>query len=314
LRYPSPKPAWQGGGRTPSHTLTSALYYLLLTMRPGQWVKNLFVFAPLLFSRHFLRQASEGRALLGFLLFCLASGLVYLMNDLADLEKDRAHPAKRLRPLASGMLSPTLAWGVVVALLPALFGGSYLLGRTFLAIVGLYAANNVLYSFWLKEKVIIDVMSIALGFILRVMAGGAAIGVPTSSWLLLCTALLALFLGFGKRRHELLLLEADASNHRRVLSHYGTYFLDQMIAVVTASTVLSYALYTMSGDTVARFGTNRLVYTTPFVLYGIFRYLYLIHKRDEGGSPAETVWRDTPLMVNVVLWGAASGLIIYWRP
>ena len=292
----------------------SGAIYLLASMRPAQWVKNLFVLAPLLFSRKFLDQAAVADAAAGFGLFCLMSGLVYLMNDLADLEKDRRHPVKRLRPLASGALSPTLAGLFALGMVPVLGVGSYLLGWGFLVAIGLYALNNILYSFWLKELVIIDVMSISLGFILRVIAGGEAIGVPVSSWLLLCTALLALFLGFGKRRHELVLLEEEATSHRQVLGHYGTYFLDQMIAVVTASTVLSYALYTMSADTVAKFGTDKLIYTTPFVLYGIFRYLYLIHKRDAGGSPTEAVLRDGPLMANVMLWGAVSGLIIYWRP
>lgn len=297
-----------------SRAAASQLYHLLRSMRPAQWVKNLFVLAPVIFSRHLLDPERALHSLAAFGLFCLASGLVYLMNDLADLEKDRRHPLKRQRPLASGALSPTMAGAAVLLLLPALFTGSYLLGLGFLMVVGLYAANNILYSFWLKELVIIDVMSISLGFILRVVAGGEAIGVPISSWLLLCTSLLALFLGFGKRRHELLLLEGEAGNHRKVLDHYGTYYLDQMIAVVTASTVLCYALYTMSEETVARFGTNKLILTTPFVLYGIFRYLYLIHQRDKGGDPTETVLRDGAMMLNVALWGAATGLIIYWRP
>lgn len=291
----------------------ASLYYLALSMRPAQWVKNLFVLTPLIFSQHLFEPAVALRALAGFGLFCLASSLVYLLNDLADLDKDRRHPVKRHRPLASGALSPTVAAAAVVALMPPLFLGAYGLSPKFLLIVGLYGANNVLYSFWLKEKVIIDVMSISLGFILRVMAGSEAISAPISSWLLLCTALLALFLGFGKRRHELLLLEGEATNHRRVLTHYGTYYLDQMISVVTACTVLSYALYTMSEETVGKFGTSKLIFTTPFVLYGIFRYLYLIHKRDAGGDPTETILRDGAMMLNVLLWAAASGLIIYWR-
>ena len=295
-------------------SVASQLYHLLLSMRPEQWVKNFFVLAPLIFSRHFLDTTADLRALAAFGLFCLASGLVYLMNDLADIEKDRLHPLKRLRPLASGAVNPTLAAFFGVVMLPVLAAGSWALGLGFLLSVCLYVANNILYSYWLKELVIIDVMSIALGFILRVVAGGAAIRVPVSSWLLLCTALLALFLGFGKRRHELVLLEEEASSHRRVLDHYGTYFLDQMIAVVTASTVLSYALYTMAADTIARFGTDKLIFTTPFVLYGIFRYLYLIHRRGEGGSPTEAVLRDGALILNVLLWGLVSGLIIYWRP
>ncbi len=290
------------------------LYYLLLSMRPEQWVKNFFVLAPAIFSRSFLEAGADMRALAAFGLFCLASGLVYLMNDLADLERDRRHPLKRLRPLASGAVSPAFAGLASLFLLPVLALGSWWLSPIFLAVVCLYALNNVLYSYWLKRLVILDVMSISVGFILRVVAGSVAIAVPMSSWLLLCTALLALFLGFGKRRHELVLLEDGAGSHRSVLDHYGTYFLDQMIAVVTASTVLSYALYTMSADTIAKFGTDKLIFTTPFVLYGIFRYLYLIHQRGKGGSPTEAVLRDRAILVNVVLWGLASGFIIYWRP
>jgi len=292
----------------------NSVLQLFLAMRPKQWVKNLFVFGPLLFSRSFTIESADIRALAAFGLFCLTSGVVYLMNDLADLEKDRQHPVKRLRPLPSGLISPKAVMLFAAAMLPAVVLGAYALSNGFLAVVLLYLANNVLYSFWLKEVVILDVMSISLGFILRVVAGAVAISVPISSWLLLCTALLALFLGFGKRRHELVLLEDNAASHRAVLGHYGTYFLDQMIAVVTASTVLSYALYTMSADTVEKFGTGKLIYTTPFVLYGIFRYLYLIHQRDGGGSPTEAILTDGALLVNVILWAMASAAIIYFKP
>ncbi|MFH0810705.1 MAG: decaprenyl-phosphate phosphoribosyltransferase [Pseudomonadota bacterium] len=292
----------------------AAPYYLLLSMRPGQWVKNFFVLTPLLFSGHLFQTTAAARALGAFLLFCLASGMVYLLNDLVDLERDRKHPLKMSRPLASGALSPRLAVLFSLAMLPPVVAGSWWLSRALLMIISLYAVNNILYSFFLKHLVIVDVMSISLGFILRVMAGSEVIGVPHSSWLLLCTGLLALFLGFGKRRHELVLLEGDAGSHRQVLDHYGTRFLDQMIAVVAASTVISYALYTMSAQTLSKFGTDKLVYTTPFVLYGIFRYLYLIHQRNQGGSPTEVVLRDRAIILNVLLWGLSSGLIIYWRP
>jgi 4-hydroxybenzoate polyprenyltransferase len=280
-------------------------------MRPQQWIKNLFLFAALVFSGHLFIEGDVGRTVAGFLLFSVAASGVYIFNDITDLERDRLHPVKKLRPLPSGRLSVGFAAGVSAFLGAAGLAGAWLLEPAFGGIVLTYVLLNVLYSFRLKHVVILDVMTISAGFVLRVLAGAAIIAVPTSEWLIICTVLLSLFLGFSKRRHELTMLEATADNHRAVLQHYSPYFLDQMIGIVTASTVMSYILYTISQDTVEKFGTKNLIYTVPFVLYGIFRYLYLVHKRDEGGDPTRLALTDRPLLVNTILWICAASAIIY---
>lgn len=291
--------------------LTASL--IIQSMRPGQWVKNTLVFAPLIFAQQAADPAAAGRAAITFALFCLLSGGVYLINDVLDRAQDQEHPLKKNRPIASGRLSPTTATkagflAVAMAVLPAIFL-SYLLA----AVMGGYLILNLAYSRFLKHLVIIDVMGVAAGFLLRVVAGATAISVAISSWLLLCTTLLALFLGFGKRRHELVLLEVNASSHRPILTEYSPYFLDQMISVVTTSTLVTYALYTMSPEVHRKLGTPYLGLTIPFVLYGIFRYLYLIHQKMEGGDPTQAMLTDRPLLVNIVLWGVAVVAILYLR-
>lgn len=278
------------------------LKYVLLSMRPEQWIKNLFVFTALLFSKNLLNLSKDIEAITGFIIFCMITGGTYLINDLADLEKDKLHPVKSQRPIASGNLRKTTAikMAILVCCL-SLFLAFHM--SFFFGIIGLaYFLLNIGYSLYLKSIVIIDVITIAAGFVLRVLGGAAVISVTASQWLVLCTILLALFLGFSKRRHELILLEDDAAGHRRVLEHYSTYFLDQMISVVTASTVICYALYAMSRDTVEKLGTSKLIYTIPFVLYGIFRYLYLVHQKEKGGSPTEVMLTDKPIIINVSLW------------
>ena len=282
-------------------------------MRPSQWVKNTLIFAPLLFARELGDIEAILRVSFLFTLFCLLSGGVYLMNDILDREQDRRHPFKRNRPIASGALpvsTAVLAGGVMI-----LFsvGASFALGPAVAAVMAGYLLLNVAYSRFLKNLVIIDVMTIAAGFLLRVIAGGLAIPVAISFWLLLCTGLLALFLGFGKRRHELVLLDVAASSHRPILREYSPYFLDQMISVVTTSTVVTYALYTMSPDVHEKLGTPWLGLTIPFVLYGIFRYLYLIHQKSEGGDPTQAIMTDRPLLANIFLWGGAVVAILYFR-
>jgi 4-hydroxybenzoate polyprenyltransferase len=281
-------------------------------LRPQQWVKNLFVFAPLLFSQNLFTPPAVGRSLAAFLLFCLASSSVYLLNDIFDREQDRLHPQKRHRPLATGELSVAVAAGVVLLLLLVALAGAWMISKPLALVLFGYWLINLLYSTWLKHQVILDVFAIASGFVLRVAGGGLAIQVEISHWLLLCTTLLALFLGFSKRRHELGVLQAGAEAHRQVLADYSPRFLDMMIAIVTASTVMSYALYTVSDDTVRRFHTHALMLTLPFVLYGIFRYLYLIHHKDEGGDPTQSVLADIPMLVNLCLWVLTAGVIIYW--
>ena len=283
---------------------------VLVSLRPRQWVKNLFVFGGLIFAQR-LFTPSLWPALAAFVIFCGLSGAMYLLNDVADREKDRLHPDKRLRPVAAGRLRPRAAVGAAAVLIALGLGlGAWLSPR--FALAGLaYGVLLGAYSAWLKHIVIVDVLVVAIGFVLRAVAGALAIDVAISGWLLICTILLALFLALGKRRHEVLALEGNAARHRPILAEYSAGLLDQMIAVVTASTVTAYALYTMSPETVAKFHTQLLPATLPFVLYGIFRYLYLLYHRRLGGNPSEIVLRDRALLINTCLWLLMVLLIIY---
>jgi 4-hydroxybenzoate polyprenyltransferase len=289
----------------------STLRSILVSMRPPHWVKNLFLFAALIFSGRLLYLDDFLLTLVGFFLFSLGSSGIYLINDVADIEKDRLHPEKSSRPIASGALSVTTALVAAIFLLLLTLVGGFFINSHFVLVAAAYIFINIIYSFYLKNIVILDVMSIAISFVLRVVAGAAIIGVPSSEWLILCTLLLSLFLGFAKRRHELLVLEQKAIEHRAVLEHYSPYFLDQMTAIVTASTVMSYALYTISDETVKKFNTKDLIYTVPFVLYGIFRYLYLVHQREEGGNPTKILLTDLPLILNVLAWVLVCVYVIY---
>jgi 4-hydroxybenzoate polyprenyltransferase len=269
------------------------------------------VFAALGLSKHLFETGPLLRSLAAFALFCGLSGAVYLLNDVTDVERDRQHPLKALRPIASGLVPPRLAAAVAVTLALACLSGSALLGRSFLACAAAYLGLNVFYSLKLKEVVIVDVLSVSLGFVLRFVAGAAAIPVEPTEWLLICTILLALFLTLAKRRHELVSLSDTAASHRRILAEYSPYLLDQMIAVVTASCLTAYAFYTTAPETKEKFRTDNLVFTIPFVLYGIFRYLYLVHRKDKGGSPSDVLLTDRPLLVAVALWAAAIVVIVY---
>ena len=283
---------------------------LLVSLRPRQWVKNLFVFAGVIFS-HRLFTADVGKALAAFAIFCALSGVIYLLNDVADRERDRAHPRKRLRPIASGALGAGAAVLAAVGLGAMSLVASAALGSRFLVTAVTYVGLLVLYSVWLKHIVIVDVLTVAAGFVLRAVAGAVAVDVEISGWLLICTTLIALFLALGKRRHEYLTLDAEGAKHRPILAEYSAALLDQMIAVVTASTVTAYALYTMSPETVTKFDTRLLPVTLPFVLYGIFRYLYLLYRRQLGGNPSELFLNDRALIVDACLWGVAVVAIIY---
>jgi 4-hydroxybenzoate polyprenyltransferase len=286
---------------------------LVKSLRPTQWAKNLFVLAPAVFSSLLLNPDILVRAVLALVAFCFASSSVYLVNDLRDREEDRKHPLKKLRPLAAGTLKVSTAVAAVVVLAGAAAAISVRLGSSFAAILGGYLLLNVLYTFWLKHMVILDVMSISLGFVLRVEAGAVASRVEVSRWLLLCTIFLALFLAFSKRRHEITLLAGAAAGQRRVLDQYSPAFLDQMINVVTASSVVSYALYSVAPETVQKYNTRDLVYTIPMVLYGIFRYLYLMYQQPGARNPTEAILRDPPFLINMALWGAAVVWIVYLR-
>jgi len=289
----------------------SVILNLFKSLRPGQWTKNLLVFAGLLFGRRLLDVSAVANACLAFAVFCVLSGVVYLMNDIADRESDRRHPLKAKRPIASGELPVRTAAVAAVVLGAAALGVSAVLGRWFVLVAVGYIVLQTLYSGPFKHIVIIDVLTLAIGFVLRAVAGAVAVHVEISHWLLVCTVLLALFIALAKRRHEIVLLAGDAATHRPILGEYSPYLLDQMIAVVTASTLIAYIFYTVSPETQAKFGTQWLGLTIPFPLYGIFRYLYLVHRREGGGSPADLLLNDRPLLVCVALWALAVAVIIY---
>ncbi len=277
-------------------------------LRPKQWIKNLFVVAPLIFAKHIFEYNYVIRVLAAFVLFCYISSSVYVLNDIIDCEKDRLHPKKKNRPIASGIISKIEGGIVIAILLPLVLFVSFYMDIFFGFAVLLYFLNNLLYSFKIKHMVILDVMSIAVGFLLRVIGGALVIRVYISPWILLCTLLLSLFLGFSKRRNELVVLANGAENHRKILEEYSLEFIDNMLSIVTASTVMAYSLYTFSTNS----GNYNMMITIPFVLYGIFRYQYIIYKKKEGGSPEETVLSDIPLIASIVLWGIVSVIILYF--
>jgi 4-hydroxybenzoate polyprenyltransferase len=284
---------------------------LFVSLRPSQWTKNLIVFLPLLFGQRLLDPPSVAASVAAFVIFCALSGVIYLINDVADREADRRHPVKMHRPIASGAVSvraaATLAAALGFGALAAAFWLRPLFGALALSYVVLLAA----YSGPLKHVVIIDVLTIAIGFVLRTAAGAVAIAVELGPWLYVLTILLALFLALSKRRHELVLLADQATGHRPILEEYSPYLLDQMISVVTASTLVVYAISTVSPDIIVKYHTKYLGLTLPFPLYGIFRYLYLVHQKEGGGSPSEMLLNDKPLLACVALWAAAVALIIY---
>lgn len=283
---------------------------LLKSMRPKQWAKNVVVFAPLVFDEKLFVPELFFKTLVAFGLFCLMSSTVYLINDLVDIEKDRQHPVKRNRPLASGDLTPGVAVAAVLAFSVASLPVALWLDGGFSLILYGYLALNLAYSFRLKNIVIVDVLVIAAGFVLRAAGGVAVVDVERfSPWLYLCLTLGALFLGFGKRRHELLLLESGADSHRSILAEYTVPFLDQLIGLVTSTLVIAYSLYTFSAPNLP--ANHTMMLTIPFVLYGLFRYLYLIHVRGEGGAPDDLVFRDRPLLLTGLLWVAAVVAVLY---
>jgi 4-hydroxybenzoate polyprenyltransferase len=291
----------------------SLALHLLHSLRPGQWSKNLVIFAGLLFGRRLFDRGALADAVAAFAVFCVLSGVVYLVNDIADRDSDRQHPLKAKRAIASGALPAPTAAGAAIALGALGLGGAMLVGRPFAIVAVAYLLLQLAYSGLLKHIVIIDVLTIAIGFVLRAVAGAEAVNVEISHWLLVCTILLALFIVLAKRRHEIVVLAGGATSHRPILGEYSAYLLDQMIGVVTASTLISYVFYTISPETQAKFGTQWLGLTIPFPLYGIFRYLYLVHQREGGGSPADLLLTDRPLLACVALWALAVALIIY-RP
>lgn len=291
---------------------------LLKSMRPHQWVKNMFVFAAPLFAKTIIEDPSAMFTVISaFFLLSFLSSSVYLINDVIDRESDRLHPKKCKRPIAAGRLSPTVALAASATLVLIGIIGGILLWRFgpangyFVLILGGYLILNLAYSLVLKHVVILDVLTLSMGFVLRAMAGADVVSVEISPWLLLCTFLISLFIAFSKRRHELVLLSDDAHAHRQILKEYSPYLLDQMIGVVTASTVMGYALYAMNEDVQLKLGTDkRFLFTVIFVIYGIFRYLYLVHQKSEGGDPSELIISDKWLLANILLWAATVFLIL----
>jgi len=289
-----------------------ALKYFLISLRPKQWVKNVFIFAPMIFSLHMFQAAYIWRSLLAFLLFGLVSGCMYVFNDILDREKDRLHPVKKDRPIASGRLGVRIA---LVAALVLLAGMLLLIARfshEFFLITVFYVAMNVLYSLFLKSVVIIDIMVIALGFVLRVMIGGAVNTIVLYPWILISTFLLAIFLALIKRRQELLKIQELHPEQvtRKTLQSYTLGLLDQMISIATATTLISYIMYVLSSDVQQKFHTDKLYYTVPFVIFGIFRYLFLSYSKGEGESPSDIIYSDLPFTLNLLLWVATFILLV----
>lgn len=285
---------------------------LLQAMRPKQWTKNLLVFAALIFAQQFTDPASVGAAVGAFVIFCMLSGAMYLVNDSVDAEKDRLHPTKRNRPIAAGRLSVRQAVFFAVVIGIVALAAAYLEGRAFFRISLIYVGLTLLYSGWLKRVVILDVLSVATGFLLRALGGAVAISAEISPWLVICTALLALFLVIAKRRGELTSLGDEAANHRGILSEYSPALLDQMIAIVTAATLMSYCLYTISDRTVEMVGSTNMMFTIPFVMYGIFRYLYLVHQKGLGDRPDRIFLSDLPILLSVIFFCIVAAIILHF--
>jgi 4-hydroxybenzoate polyprenyltransferase len=284
---------------------------LLVSLRPDQWTKNLFVFAGLVFGERLLEPGAVARSCATFVIFCALSSAMYLMNDLRDRVRDRLHPAKASRPIATGRVSPLVAGAVAALLLAGGIAGSFLLGSRMGLLSLAFAALLTLYTWALKTVVILDVLTIAVGFVMRAAAGAIVLGVAISQWLLVCTLLLALFLGLTKRRQEVVALGADATGHRPVLARYSLALLDQMVTIVAGATLVSYAVYTTSPSTTAEFSTDLLTLTLPFPMYGVLRYLMLTHDDPSGSGPSDILLRDRPLAACIIGWGLTVAAIIY---
>ncbi|WP_145151320.1 decaprenyl-phosphate phosphoribosyltransferase [Paenibacillus xylanexedens] len=282
---------------SPAAGTGSTVSGLVRLLRPKQWTKNLLLFAALLFSFEEIRTETILATLLGFILFSLVAGCVYILNDYVDRDRDRQHPVKKFRPIASGQVSPTHALLFGIILLTLSVGTAFVMNPLFGVLCVVYFLLNVSYSFVLKHLVILDMMTIAAGFVLRAIAGGVLIHVPFTPWFLICTMLLSLFLAIGKRRNELTLLEGNTGSHRKVLDNYSITLLDQFNTIVTTATIISYSLFTFTSDR-----TIHLMWTIPLVIYGMFRYLYLIHMKNQGGSPDRVLFEDKPILITVMLY------------
>ncbi|MEI6913739.1 MAG: decaprenyl-phosphate phosphoribosyltransferase [Armatimonadota bacterium] len=288
--------------------MAATMLPLVKAMRPRQWMKNLFVFAGLIFGAKFRDLDAVAVSVTAFAVFCLLSSTIYLVNDIVDRDRDRQHPRKRLRPIASGELSVKTATIAAIILSIGTLSFAFIFRQDFGYYCLGYWGMMLAYSFFLKHEVILDVFVIAAGFVLRAVSGAVVLDVSISPWLIMCTILLSLFLGFCKRRSEVLTVKGSGKAHRQTLEHYTTEFLDQMISAVTAATIVAYTLYAFQSDTASRHGG--FIFTVPFVLYGVFRYLYLVYKLDQGGSPEQMIIEDKPLLVDMILWVALSAILI----
>lgn len=285
---------------------------LLKSMRPKQWAKNVFIFVPLLFDKKLLQVDPLLNSIAAALLFCLVSSAVYLMNDLGDIERDKLHPIKRNRPLASGQLPKRLAFAVAAAIPVICLPLAWLLSPIFALIVLIYFLQNIAYTFWLKHVVILDVMTIAAGYVLRVAAGTVVIDAERfSPWLYTFTTFLALFVAVSKRRNELMVLQGNANEHRAILQEYTPRFVDEMNSMIAASAIMSYSLYTFSAPNLPE--NHMMMLTIPFVIYGVFRYLYLVHVKEMGGEPEEIFLKDIPLLIDGMLYGILVIATMYWQ-
>jgi 4-hydroxybenzoate polyprenyltransferase len=284
---------------------------LAAALRIYQWPKNLLAFAALVFAEQLHDPTQVLRSVFAFFILCAASSAIYLFNDLMDMDKDRAHPEKCRRPLASGAMSIPVAMVLMILLVVGSLGFSLLLNGPFFGAVVVYLLLTAAYTLKLKHVLLLDVMAVALGFVIRAIAGALALDVVFSNWLVVCTLFLALFLSLGKRRHELELLESNAGSHREVLDGYSIPFIDMLIVLVAGSTLISYTIYTCSTEVVERLGTDKLYVTIPFVVYGLFRYLHLVHHKRGGGDPSRALLKDWPLGLTVLLWGLACVIIMY---
>ncbi len=285
---------------------------ILISLRIKQWVKNVFIFAPMIFSLHMFQAAYIQKSLLAFFLFSLVTSAIYIFNDILDRDRDRLHPVKQNRPIASGRLSVPAAGLAAFALLAGMLLLIAGFNREFFLIAVLYSGLNILYSLFLKSVVIIDTMVIALGFVLRIMIGGAVTHVVIYPWILITTFLLAMFLALIKRRQEFLKIQSLHPEQltRKTLQSYNLGMLDQMISIATATTLISYIMYVLSSDVQQKFHTAKLYYTVPFVIFGIFRYLFLAYSKGEGESPTDIIYSDLPFTLNIILWVTVFILLV----
>lgn len=289
------------------------LKLLFLSLRPKHWVKNLFIFAAPFFSLKLFDKTSFSKAALGFVYWCLITSAMYLFNDIRDRTQDALHPHKKIRPIACGALDLKTAYVTFMLLSFVSIILSIKLDFKFSLFIILYFLINIIYTIYLKHVIILDVMCIAAGFVFRVASGAALVNVGLSEWIIMCTLLLSLFLGFGKRQEEIMSLEENAVHHRKVLKEYDKGFLEHIPYVLVSSTIVCYMLYTVSQEAVRKFGTKNLIYTTPFVIYGLFRYVYIAYEKKKGADPTQVLFQDMPTVINIILWFITTGFIIYIR-